>query len=191
MMNRYWTACLMAPLLAAFVAAQTATVPFQHIEAARTLLNQIQDKSLKKNARDHMMELRKLFGGMVEAYTASRPDWRTKFSAVESELTRIIGGGRGPWLETTRAGLGSEAAGGVTDDAPGAPSNGAQTSGVLGTVAGFAGVGDIGIKDLDPAIREPLRQFRLEVELFFASALTDSAGVSGPSVPFSTPPEPK
>jgi hypothetical protein len=189
-MNRYWTACLMAPLLAAFVAAQTATVPFQHIEAARTLLNQIQDKSLKKNARDHMMELRKLFGEMVEAYTASRPDWRTKFSAVESELTRIIGGGRALGSESTRAGLGSETAGGVTGDAPGAPSNGAQTSFVLGTVTGFA-VGDIGIKDLDPAIREQLRQFRLEVELFFASALTDSAGVSGPSVPFSTPPNPK
>jgi hypothetical protein len=188
-MNPYWTVCLAASLLAAVVPAQTKTVPLQHIETARTLLNQIEDKSLKRNARDHMTELRKLFDEMVEAYTDSRPDWRTKFSAVESELTRIIGGGRALGSESTRAGLGSETAGGVTGDAPGAPPDGAQTSFVLGTVTGFA-VGDIGIKDLDPAIREQLRQFRLEVELFFASALTDSVNVSSPPVRLSAPLEP-
>jgi hypothetical protein len=190
MTNQFAIACAVSLLLSAAVAARTATVPLQHIETARMLLDQIDDKSLKKNARERMAQLRKMFGEMVEAYAASTADWRTKFSAVESELTRIIGGGRGPGLESVRAGAGGEAAV-VPNRAPVEPSSVAQPGGIVGAAGGAAVVGDIGVKDLDPAIREQLRQFRLEVELFFASALTDSAGVSTSTRPVSTPSDQK
>ncbi|MQA28291.1 MAG: hypothetical protein GEU82_00420 [Luteitalea sp.] len=158
------------------------------------------EQSLKRNARTRIAELRKLFQGMVEAYSSST-DWRTRFSAVESQLTRIIGGGRGPGLEAPAAGassssaepLAAQAAAGVQAAGgslvAGSTQTTAGTQGAGGTqgaalVGAAAVVGEIGIKDLDPKIREQLRQFRLEVELFFASALTDSAGVSNtPGVP--------
>jgi hypothetical protein len=189
-MNRFWIPCLMA-LLSTAVYAQTARPALQHVESARTLLDQIQDKTLKRNARERMAQLRKLFGEMVEAYSASNPDWRTKFSAVESELTRIIGGGRGPGLESTRAGAGVETGAVVTNPSAGSPSSPGQPAGVLGTLGASAVVGEIGIKELDPAIREQLRQFRLEVELFFASALSESAGIAVSSAPVPPPSDPK
>jgi len=49
-----------------------------------------------------------------------------------------------------------------------APVAGVSTAPVIGI-----GIGDIGIKDLDPAARHQLEQFRLEVELFFAAATMD------------------
>jgi hypothetical protein len=50
-----------------------------------------------------------------------------------------------------------------------------QGGSVVGAGSGIAVVGEIGMKDIDPGIREQLRQFRLEVELFFAAA-TSSDG---------------
>src|SRR5688572_609664 len=143
MTNQFAIACAVSLLLSAAVAARTATVPLQHIETARMLLDQIDDKSLKKNARERMVQLRKMFGEMVEAYAASTADWRTKFSAVESELTRIIGGGRGPGLESVRAGAGGETV--VPNRAPVEPSV-AQPGGIAGGAGGAAVVGDIGVK---------------------------------------------
>jgi hypothetical protein len=178
------------------VVAQTAPRPQLHIEAARTLLDQITDASLPRNARDRMVQLRKLFGEMSEAYNVSKADWRTKFSAIESELTRIIGGGRGPGLESVSAGAGSGGMGAVVTDAPTAAPGGppvAPPSGNAGVaiVNGPAVVGEIGIKNLDPAIREQLRQFRLEVELFFSAAISDSSGVSAATWPAVAPPTPR
>jgi hypothetical protein len=241
------------------------TTPVEHVEKARALLSTISDASLKKNARERVQELRKLFDEMAASYPSS-PEWRTKFSAVESQLTRIIGGGRGEGLEATlegsgitggaigsgaalgnragtttndvqaagqqtgptgstgqdgvpgQAGVSTGAATGVgqgagttagqsgaratgstgtasggipsADAAPrstqavdttltGASAVGAgQTSTSVGAGSGVAVVGEIGMKDLDPMVREQLRAFRLEVELFFASALTDNFGVA-------------
>jgi hypothetical protein len=229
--------------------------PQQHIDAARTLLDGVSDAKLKKAGRQRLEELKKLFDEMSKAYPSS-PDWRTKFSAVESQLTRIIGGGRGPGLESATGGSGTEGAaigsgaalgnragttagaaegttvgGGVTgtgqvpgstgtvtgSGAPvegagvgraaggtvaGVPSGAAATGSttqagdigpagtaavgagqggapVVGAGAGIAVIGEIGMKDIDPQVREQLRAFRLEVELFFASALTDNLGVAG------------
>src|SRR3954469_22099611 len=81
------------------------TTALQHLDAARAILPQIPDKELKKNARTRVEELRKMFDDLSKSYPSS-PEWRTKFSAVESQLTRIIGGGRGPGLEATLAGSG-------------------------------------------------------------------------------------
>jgi hypothetical protein len=43
----------------------------------------------------------------------------------------------------------------------------------VGSLGAGAVVGNIGIKDLDPAVRRLLEQFRLEVELFFGAATMD------------------
>jgi len=54
-----------------------------------------------------------------------------------------------------------------------------SASGTIGAAGGSLPiVGEIGIRNLDPAVREQLRQFRLEVELFFAAALSDTSGAS-------------
>jgi hypothetical protein len=272
-LNRRWLVSPALILTWSLSAGAQSSTPQQHVDAARTLLGQVSDKSLKKNGRARVEELRKLFDEMAKAYPNSA-DWRTKFSAVESQLTRIIGGGRGPGLEAATSGagtsgtpIGSGAAlgnqvgttsgaetgvtvggatgqagtgsagttgsGGTTGNQTGASTGGAtvmgsgsgtggasgiQSTGSTGTVAGvqsgaaatgsvaqagdigpagsaavgagqgggtavgagsgIAVIGEIGMKDIDPAVREQLRMFRLEVELFFASALTDNLGVS-------------
>jgi hypothetical protein len=246
-----------SPTLSTPQAAPKSTAPSmtprQHVDAAKTLLDGVSDEKLKKAGRARLDQLKQLFDEMSKAYPAS-PDWRTKFSAVESQLTRIIGGGRGPGLESATGGSGTEGAaigsgaalgnqvgttsgapegttvgGGVTGTGQVAGSTGTVTGGgarvegagraaggtvagvpsgvatagsttqagdigpagtaavgagqggapVVGAGAGIAVVGEIGMKDIDPQVREQLRAFRLEVELFFASALTDNLAIAG------------
>ena len=109
MLNRGWVAGIALVLAGSATAtAQSTTTPLQHVEAARGLLASVSDKSMKKNARVRVEELRKLFDEMATAYPSSS-DWRTRFSAVESQLTRIIGGGRSEGLEAAVEGAGVEA----------------------------------------------------------------------------------
>jgi hypothetical protein len=239
--------------------AQSASLPLQHVDAARKLLAQVSDSSMKKAGRTRVEELRKLFDEMAAAYPGS-PDWRMKFSAVESQLTRIIGGGRGAGLEASVAGAGNgniapgstatagtasatqsgsssgQVGGNAATNTASAPqgasaaatgagaqpagttpatgiqsggvpagaagSSGADTSGaaaagstggasgtsaaagasqggsMVGAGSGIAVVGEIGMKDVDPAVREQLRQFRLEVELFFAAATSSDGSLA-------------
>ena len=109
--------------------------------------------------------------------------WKMYFSDVESDLAGILGGGSA-LPSSTPAGAGTIAASaaqpvgttGTTTTAVAAPGTtvNAQISGSADTtstssVGTAAVVGEIGIKNLDPEVRRQLEQFRLELELFFAS----------------------
>lgn len=161
------------------------TAAIEHLDGARDLLGKIDDASLTGDSSRSVGRLRLHFSELGALYHASdgpqtgetvreaksrpgsevqprpgsndvqtvvtRPgDWRPKVSEVERDLTGLIGGG---------------------------PSAGAP--GAAGATANSQPA-DAGLKDLNPAARKLLQQFRRELELFYAATLTESGGAAIP-----------
>jgi hypothetical protein len=73
--------------------------------------------------------------------------WRARFAEVERDLTGLIGGGPGVNVAGRAAGSGTP----------------------------HIEAAGTGLKDLDPAARKLLQQFRRELELFFAASMGETA----------------
>lgn len=171
-------ACLAPGLMAQAPAATAATQPqgssqatLQYLTQSEAIINGL-PKTSEKDAIKPLADLRAHFNAMASAYRAhgdavhapvdlsdngnpdiedqkasASIDWKDTFSRVEDDLSVLIGGGSTPVGPT------------------GAPDTPVGTAGIVGTGS------DIGLSDLAPALKEPLDRFRVEVELFYSSAL--------------------
>jgi hypothetical protein len=161
------------------------TAAIEHLDSARGLLAGIEDASLAGDGATRVAKLRLHFSELGALYHASdtpqsantvqsansradapleprpksnevqtvvtRPgDWRGKFAEVERDLSGLIGGGPASGAPGTPA---------ATTDKPTA---------------------ETGLKDLNPAVRKVLQQFRHELELFYAASLTETGGAAIP-----------
>lgn len=99
-MNRIAPRLIFALALAAVLApsvvfAQLPTVAQQHLAAATTALNSIDSKAVSVEAGNRVASVRRDFQEMQAALPnpagSAETDWRTKYSAVERDLTGLIG----------------------------------------------------------------------------------------------------
>jgi hypothetical protein len=147
-----------ALLLVLLPLAAVAETPLDHLSQAERMLSAVLQDSLKKDEQKQLAELRKHFAELVNAY-------------------RINGDPFVPPAVTQPAD--------VEPDAKSKPANWKESfSAVEKDLAGLLG----GVPSLPPSdARRQLEQFRLELELFFASATLDLKNET--SSPQSTPTE--
>jgi hypothetical protein len=134
--------------------AADAMTPVEHLSRGEAILRAINTEPLKKDAQKQIGALRENFSGLVAAYRinsdpfippaisqptsasgdplSAPPNWREKFSDVENDLSRMLGG--------------------VSRSA-------------------------------SSEIHRALQEFRLELELFFAAAISGVNEVAPPSTP--------
>jgi hypothetical protein len=182
-----------------------------HLQAASDLLARVPDP-VDGEAAKRIADLRRHFTAMVALYRGEAPpsgtrpgteedgqpvDWKVRFSDVERDLTKILGGAT-PLGPATGIAVAPAAASGVLEvdprgvpapdapagpkpgvaavpePAPESPPAGAFPAADLFAIAA-AKAGPIGFPELDLEVRRVLDLFRVELELFYTYA---NSGIS-------------
>ena len=137
-------------------AQQNASSPSKkHLDEAAALLKAVSDATLKGDAKEKLAELRSHFETLVTVYNTNPDGFESPVLAGPSD---------------------------ADDDESEVVTWKTVFAEVENDLADFIGIqqapaaGPTGIKNLDPAVRKQLEQFRLQVELFLAAATMNLEG---------------
>ena len=158
--------------------AATTRDPQQFLLAAKQQLDAVPTTTLNGDTRKKLAQLREDFERLVSNYEGQQApnpangvtavkasedvvvDWKLNFDQVERDLASILG-------------IGPLVGGSATPSVAG--TGVVQTTGATSTSAvGLTGVAveDIGVKNLDPAVRSQLEDVRESVELFYDATVS-------------------
>jgi hypothetical protein len=157
------------------------TVAVEHLDSARELLGTIDDAALAGESVGRIAKLRLHFSELGALYHGSDASRAAENTSVSKPRADAVGQKRpgGDEVQTVAPRSG--------DWHPKFAEVERDLSGLIGggPAAGAPGTAeskplDMGLKDLNPAARKLLQQFRRELELFYAAALAESGAAAIP-----------